>query len=367
MNWEFKLLDCNGVQGERWDALFNQLPLADQDIHYHPDYARVHERTYNQKVRLVVYGDARNFVMMPVVFRDIAQLDFARGKIKVDTRYSIESLYGFGGPLFQSSDLHIELELSFQFWRQFENYCLGAGIVDEFARLHPLFLHPRGALQAIGVSLKEIKPVVVLDLSQPETAWGIRKGHKSAIKKATREGVEVSRSTATGASLEQFQRLYAGTMERNNAGQMWRFENDYFEQCRECLGDARVSLFSACYESETIASCMILHAYQTAYYHFAASNETAFELGANHFLLYRVAEWCRAQGFHWFFLGGGYSAEDGVYRFKAGFTSKRATLYSYTRIHNTEEYARLCELRADWDLEHNRPGTQSTFFPAYRR
>jgi len=115
-----------------------------------------------------------------------------------------------------------------------------------------------------------------------------------------------------------------------------------------------------------VASCLVIHAYETAYYHFGGSSASHFDLRANNLLLFEVALWAKSQGLRWFHLGGGQGPRDSLFRFKAGFSKKAAPLFSYSMIHDSPKYAVLLGMREEYDRRLGIVATQKGFFPAYR-
>ena len=101
---------------------------------------------------------------------------------------------------------------------------------------------------------------------------------------------------------------YYLTMERNNADPRWFFPRSYFAICCDCLGDGRASLFFA-YGGRTPASaCLLIHDYDTAYYHFSGSDDTFHEFCPNNLLVFEAATWAQSRGYRRFHLGGGVSS-----------------------------------------------------------
>jgi lipid II:glycine glycyltransferase (peptidoglycan interpeptide bridge formation enzyme) len=197
---------------------------------------------------------------------------------------------------------------------------------------------------------------------------GVCRGHRSSINKARRNGVTIEARKIDDESLSEFETLYNETMERNQADPLWwHFPSSYFKNYVNCLGEEKILLFNAQYKGEIIASYLILHEFQTAYYHFGGSRELDFNLRANNLLIYEIALWAKKRGYRWFHLGGGIQPDDGVFRFKSGFSKSQALLFSCGRIHDQNRYTQLCSIKESWDLSRNIPPQQSSFFPAYRR
>ena len=66
-------------------------------------------------------------------------------------------------------------------------------------------------------------------------------------------------------------------------------------------------------------------------------------------------------------LGGGSAPEDGIFRFKAGFSKSCSWLYTSNVVYDQQLYCLLCEARDAWDQEIGVHAPSTDFFPAYRR
>lgn len=366
--WAFQILGTGGAQGDLWASRVAGLPRESQDIHFAPDYARIYELTYNTPAFLATYGDEENCVIYPFLRADAATLPFVREHDSLLPAYDISNPYGYGGPLARTrSERELEPLLE-GFFAAFHQYCLQTGIVAEYARLHPLLGNYQRLLSGRWVRLIELKQVIYMDLTADSSKlWaGMGRGHRSSVNKARRLGVVVKRHPVRDGPLADFRRLYAETMDRLEAAEEWQFPESYFSNCATCLGDDRISIFTAYTADAPIASCLVMHAYGTAYYHFGGSSEAHFDLRANNLLLYEVALWAKGEGLRSFHLGGGQGPNDSLYQFKSGFSKKSAPLFSYSRVHDAEKYQRLLDLRAEYNHDHGIQSDSGGFFPAYR-
>ncbi len=369
VKWQMRILRPVGCDGSDWHDLFNGLASINQDVHYTPDYARIYELTYGQEVYLAAYGNEDDYIIMPFMLRNLTLLPFLQGCDYGDSIFDISNPYGYGGPLVRLRDDRSRLELYQGFFKKFHNYCSNHGVVSEFASLHPLLKNHIPLQDGPWVSLVKRKPIIYINLQKDKDAlWkGLSRGNQSSINKSRRLGVEVVREKVSGVPLDDFKRLYMETMARNQATERWLFPDSYFSSCAACLGEDRISLFSAKLDGITIAQYLIIHAHQTVYYHFGGSSKAYFDMRPNNLLMYEVAMWAKDQGYRWFHLGGGYMPDDSLYRFKSGFSKDNAWLYTYGLVHDEARYARLCEMRDDWDLAHGIIKSENDFFPAYRK
>lgn len=369
-DWNLSFLRPSGEDYLRWKNIVYSMSPEKIDIHFSPDYARIYELTYGHEAFLAVYGDQDNFIITPFIRNDVTKLPFMESQHDQPPAYDIESLYGYGGPMAHVSENSSGLlkELYTNYFKTFHEFCLANHIVDEYIRLHPLLANHL-PIQEFGLAnLSLIKPIAYVDLTRDEeTLWhGLRKGHRASVNKARRLGVQVVREQVADEALAVFRHLYKETMERKQAIEEWLFPDSYFTNCADCLGDQRISIFSAKVDGVTAASSLIIHAYQTVYYHFAGSSNVYRDYCANNLLLYEVTLWAKARGYRYFHLGGGFVAGDNLYFFKSGFSNTTAWLYAYKQVHDEKRYTQLCELKNAWDLAQGIQRCDSLFFPSYR-
>jgi hypothetical protein len=364
------LLRPFGEDNLKWKNIISRFSAEKMDVHFTPDYTRIYELTYGKEAFLAVYGDEENYLIVPFSRNDVTQLPFWVSTGGQTSAYDIESLYGYGGPLLcldKNLD-SIKEELYKDFFKTFHDFCVSNNIIAEYYRFHPLLENHVPVKEYGPGKVDLIKPIIYIDLHQDlASLWqGICRGHRSSINKARRSGVTVEVAKVDGENLHVFELLYEETMERNQADPLWRFPASYFKNCIDCLGENRVALFNAKYNGEVIASYLVLHEYQTVYYHFGGSREIDFNLRANNLLIYEIALWAKSKGYRWFHLGGGIEPDDGVFRFKSGFSKDRARLYSYSCIHDQNKYSQLAAMKTAWDLSNKTISKPSHYFPVYR-
>lgn len=367
----FSVLTADGDDGARWSTLVAALPPEQRDIHFLPDYGRIYEKTYGHRPFLAIYSDEKNFVLQPFVRRRLNDLPFLREQGIVDPYCDISNPYGYGGPLSSCNATKETVALCREFDRHFCAYCKDERIASEFTSLHPLIGNHLLVVDAGYVVPDRQKEIVYVDLTVPEEElWHqINRGNRSSINKARRRGVHIEKEPMEAGNLALFNRLYYQTMRRNKAADRWFFPEDYFRNCLDSLGEERVSLFIAFVDGVPASAYFLLHDYATVYYHFGGSDERFFELRPNNLLMYEVVLWAKRNGFLRYHLGGGVSstADDPLLHFKAGFSTNRATLFTYSRIHHQPTYNRLCELKQSHERATIGEVTKSDYFPRYRR
>jgi len=368
--WQLKVLTPKGSDKIEWHRFFNNLDGKNKDLHFLPEYSLIYEQTYGQKGFLAIFGDDEDFIILPFMKRPVGNLTFIKESSLADMENlsDIVNAYGYGGPLAKITHPDVAARLYQEFFSVFSDYCKNVDIICEFASLHPLLKNHQPLNDYKIIEPLQRKKIVYFDLNKTEVElWrGLSRGNQSSINKARQKGVTISREEVSGNALIEFKKLYAETMERQNANQRWIFPEDYFSNCAEKLGHDHVSLFCAHLNDVIIAEYLILHAYHTAYYHFGGSLEAHFEVRANNLLMYEIALWAKKQGYRWFHLGGGLQNDDSLHKFKSGFSKEETRLYTYSRIFDNKQYSELCSMKNKWDEKEGIISKDTDFFPAYR-
>lgn len=361
--------DASGIA--QWRSMVDSLPPQKKDIHFLPEYGEVYRKTYGHEPFLAVFGDQQCFVIQPFVKRRLNDLPFLRDRKNPVPYYDIANPYGYGGPVCQCRSPKEEEKLFAAFDAHFLEFCRRERLASEFSSLHPLLKTQDLAVRSGTVNLVRQKEVVYLDLDAPESQrWKVtRKGHKSSITKARKSGVQIRKVEPTPDNFDQLNRLYYETMRRNNADQRWFFPENYFKNCFECLGQDRVSLFFAYMGGIPVSASILMHDFETVYYHFSGSDSRFYEFCPNNLLIFEMAKWAEAMGFRRFHLGGGVtsSPDDSLFVFKAGFSDKRAAFYTCHRVLDQVTYEHLCNLKMEYELVTEGKVSESDFFPLYRR
>lgn len=368
---EFRVLTTKGSDLIEWESLLTRLPASLRDIHFIPAYGRIYHASYGQDPFLAVCHVGQSFVCQPFVKRRLNDLPFLANCQESCDFYDIANPYGYGGPIVCAAAGADVPSLVAAYEEELTSFALHSGYASEFSSFHPLLRNHELFLAGQAVTPQVQKQIVYMELQGGEEAiWaGLNRGHKSAVNKARRSGVEVHKVEPTVQNIEKFSRLYYRTMERNRAAERWHFPVRYFSDCLEQLGESKASLFFANVGNEVAAAHLLMHDFDTAYYHFGGSDERFNDLRASTLLIYECALWASQQGYHHFHLGGGVSAgpDDNLFRFKSGFSPKTAPLYCYGRILNDSVYSELTTLKREFEVQTLGQEMTSDYFPLYRR
>lgn len=329
---------------EAWKAACTDLKA---DVYHWPEYGLLHRA--EGAPTCVLFESSLGRVLYPFLVRPIG------GTKHVD----LSTPYGYGGAIVRAVEDGGSCDLLAQFLEAFDAECSQRGVVSEFIRLHPLLgnasIYPPDDLHAEH-------DTVVVDLSQSETElWrGIRKGHKSSIRKAQRAGVEI---VFDDTYFDAFVGLYRSTMKRQNASASYRLPGAFFRETLDTLEEAAL-LACALLGGHVVSAAIFLMCSPFGHYHYSGSSQEGLAVCANHALIHRVMHELRERGLRTLHLGGGLSPDDSLHRFKSGFSPLRGRFYTWRRIHDREAYTRLVETRQAEVAQD--AVLDPSFFPLYR-
>jgi hypothetical protein len=252
-------------------------------------------------------------------------------------RCDITSAYGFGGPLGEGPG-----------WRgRFREECGRRSVVSEFIRFHPLRRNDAGLLD-VETSLVQEMVTVDVRRGDDELRAAMRTQGRRNLARAAREGVNVRRT----ADFARFHRAYTDAMHALDADPFYLFDRAYFTALEE-LGDALVVLDAG------QATALYLCGGGAMHYHLGAVTADGRRTGAATAMHFEAMRLARKGGLSTLHLGGGLTAEDSLWRFKATLGDGRAPYRVGRAVHDAEAYAELCAAAGADPAAARR-------FPAYR-
>jgi hypothetical protein len=338
-----------------WLALWKSWPQ--REVFAHPHYVALSAEE-GQRVLCAVVAREGGFVLYPFILRDLTRErywppDAASG-------FDITSPYAFGGP-FAWGDVHGGLVQAF--WSAFDGWAKDKGLVSEFIRFA---LFPGEALPYPG-EREQILKDVVRDLSLTGDAMLMDFEHKvrKNIKKAERSGVTIVRD-ASGERLEEFLVIYRHTLDRREADRRYYFPRAFFERIQRDLS-GQFMYFHALHAGRVVSTELVLVSEENVY-SFLGGTDDAFDLRPNDLLKVEIIRWAQSAGKRRFVLGGGYQADDGIYRYKLSFAPHGVAPFEVgRRIFSRGMYERLVANRALQSRDRGEVWAPSPeFFPAYR-
>jgi serine/alanine adding enzyme len=349
------------VDDSRWPELVRQ---AQADIFYEPSYCRfITAGTANRSIMLV-YEDELGRVFDVTVEKPVTSLPFFADVADQFSRTPVD----LASPDYNSPIVLAEPrnwgELLKRYRRAVDHYCLETGVVTEFVRFHPLSESTSICAQLLEVHFgAELLYVDLLD-GYDKAYQGYRKGHRSTVKKAAREGAgfRLCASSDTDALAAVYQ-LYTETMQRKGAKSVYLHEFGHFQSMSRYLGDHIVIMEALARDQVASANIFFLGRKQM-WFKYSGLDQRYRATGAHTFMMDRAIHWASEHGFDHFMLGGGIEPGDSTHASKRGFSHLSARVHHVKKIHDESALTRLVEAKKAYDSRRGLP-TGTAYFPSY--
>lgn len=320
-----------------------------QDLYYQNDYASLYAANKDDLVNFCFEDQSEVFLNLAIK-KPIHKIG---NRSLSSAFYDLETPYGYGGPLSTTRDVSF-LKRAIQAWK---DYCHSHHLLAEFIRFHPYNLFPVHSPDLLDKCLLD-RQVVCVNLQQSkEERWSeYSKDARNILRKAERNCKLVRLDR-----VDDFLPIYQQTMQRNQAGEFYYFDSEYFDRL---LSLPDMYLLGVTSEQVMIAAGFFAFSKQLGHYHLSANSAEGLKAGANYFLLDRAFDLAKEKGCAEFLLGGGRSnrSDDNLFRFKKKFSKRRKDFYLGLIVHNSavfDEYSSI------WSEEN--PGRNSTFLLPYRQ
>ncbi|RLD62838.1 MAG: hypothetical protein DRJ01_05300 [Bacteroidetes bacterium] len=321
----------------------------DIDVYYLPEYLKVFENNGDGKSQIaIVYNNDKDFLIFPYFIREIESTQL----------FDIITPYGYGGALCKSSTISTEI-----FYKDFEDYCINNNIVSEFIRFHLFDSNPK----LFNGELKNTNDVVIvdtrksIDVIEREYNRSVRKNIRTAIKNEVNVIIDKDFKY-----LEEFYVIYQETMKKNNALKYYYFDINFFEDIAKYLKNNAI-LFHSIYQDRIVASELVIYSKYYSYSFLGGSLDEYIHLRTNNILKHKIIEWSNHNLIKYFILGGGYTKDDGIFRYKKNFSkSDPLNFYVGKKIIMKNQYFDLLDIfrrkinMSILDFE------KVEFFPKYR-
>lgn len=349
------------IDDKRWDEFVRQ---GKADIFYEPSYCRfLTEGTQHQPVMLL-YEDDLGKVFDVTLMKAVSSLPFYASIADKLPRSPVD----LASPDYNSPVLLGEPDNFSQLIKRYrhavDEYCMEMGVVTEFVRFHPL--SESAALYSPILDIHPAAEMVYIDLrSGYEAAFhGYRKGHRSTIKKAAREGASFRFCSADDMdSLTKVYELYIKTMQRKDAKSLYLHGPEHFEKMARHLGDRVVMMQSLVGDGIASANIFLLGR-KHIWFKYSGLDQELRSSGAHTLMLDRAINWACEQGFDYFMLGGGMEPGDSTYASKRGFSHCAASIHHMKKVHDKRMLDLLIEAKRVYDRNLGLP-TETAYFPSY--
>jgi hypothetical protein len=336
---------------------WHRLLPANRSVFGSAGFCAIWEKHHHCVAHLGFWPDNDPQVVYPFFVRPLSALPYLR---EVGGELSDLSTPEFTGPMLVGQPCPESLK---EFARDFSAWCSGHGVVSEFAHLSPWGQFD-GLLNASNLHYN--RDIVFVDLTMTEEQiWesSFIHGCRQNIRRALSEGVIVEKAQGPG-DIREFHRIYHETMKRREASARHCFPESYFQDF--FAGLAGNSLFLlARKESRIIGSILYLYDDDNMYSYLGGADIEFQRCRPTNALHFEAIKWGIAHGKKRLVLGGGFRPNDGIFRFKGGFSPLRAKFFTYQNVQMQDTYDRLCQ---DWMKEFGKPETAEGYshFPLYR-
>jgi hypothetical protein len=352
---EFYILDSNKDYNE-WLGVYNI--WENKEPFAHPSYCLLfcNEKT---TAHCAILSTKYGLILYPFLLRDISKENYG-----CETGfYDIISPYGYGGRfIVHCSNKELLFEL-FEF--NFNNWVKKNNIISEVVKFH-LFTD-----EILPYSGNEEIPFrnIVVDLTQSKDEVWSNFDHKvrKNVNKAKRNNLIVI-SDNTGKHIDDFIKIYHETMDRRSASENYYFNEFFFRQIISKM-QGNFIFFYVMQDNNIISTELCLLSSQYIYSFLGGTTSKYFDLRPNDFLKYEIILWGIENNKSAFVLGGGYSGEDGIFKYKNSFAPQGIVDFKIgTKIFNKDIYNLIVEskikyykskLNIDWT-------PKESFVPSYR-
>jgi hypothetical protein len=226
-------------------------------------------------------------------------------------------------------------------------------VTDPFGDYDEPLLH-----DCFGDFVTPFKSHFASDLSSP--LEHIITKHHARNARIGLEKLTVERCEEPSSHLDDWVRLYSVLIQRHEISGIRAFSRDSFAKQLKTPG---IVCFRALREQQTVGMILWYVQNGVAFYHLGAYTDEGYELRASFALFRKALDYFVGSGLKHANLGAGAglgsAADDGLTRFKRGWSTSVRTAYLCGRIFNRSEYDRLARARGALGI--------TDYFPAYRK
>lgn len=331
-----------------WDSIVRS--FTDYDVFYLSgySYAFMNESPKNGTPVLLYYENGEDRAINVVFKRDVAFDPKLKGKIEIGRYYDLISPYGYGGFWGNVSDWN-------KLNRVYSAYCAENHYVCEFVRFElfsDYYRHYDGEVET-----RTHNVVRSLKMSLDEMWMDFKQKVRKNVNRANTYDLDIIIEN-TDEHLEDFLRIYYGTMDRTDAEGKFYFSKCFYEDINKMKDN--VMYFYVVSKGRIISTELVIYGAENVYSYLGGTDREYFDMRPNDFLKYEIIKWAKEKGLKNFVLGGGYGADDGIFQYKLCLAPHgMCDFYIGRKVFNNEAYDRLVALRLGENLNKK-------YFPLYR-
>jgi hypothetical protein len=352
---ELELLNsADPAQNKKWIEIWDS--WVGHEVYAHPNYADLYRKDNEDSIALYL-ETKKGGILFPLIKRNISLEEWVHSK---DDFYDVISPYGYGGAFGWGDGFDFQAE----FWNLYQQWCKKNKVVSTFVRLS--LFSEQVLIPLDGVDSPYGNIVRSLDLEVDEILYDYKHAVRKNIKRAIKSGLSIA-VDSDGSLLDSFLNIYYSTMERVDATVGYFFPKEFFESMISSLPENFI-FFHVLHEGTVISSELVLVSDDNIYSFLGGTDPEYSNMRPNNFLKHEIIKWGRAQGKENFVLGGGYSKDDGIFKYKQQMAPNgELPFYTFKSIHCDRTYDDLILMRKAWELSQSREWqTEEGFFPGYR-
>ena len=325
----------------RWNAIYDELPIALQDVHFTYDYNNLYQKNGDGEIRLFVFQKNKQLYYYPFLLRAII-IEGSESEFK-----DIETVYGYTGPISTTNDHDFLNEAD----QAFCAYCKSEKIITEFIRFNPLLQNQQLLEGNSAMKLIELRDYISVDLKTIDDSLmtSYSPQNRNKIRKAEKSGVKIV-FDKNGEAFSEFESIYLENMTRLNAANMYFFSPDFFTALKKLVIKSGVLLLAKM-EEEIIGATVFFKSNMYSHYFLSSVSEAGRKNGVSNLMVHKGLLWAKENNAQMMHLGGGVSADqnDPLLVFKKNFSEKTVKFFIGKRIHDQEVYDKLIKV---WDSSH---------------
>ncbi|WP_144362893.1 GNAT family N-acetyltransferase [Mediterraneibacter gnavus] len=338
----------------RWNNTVKS--IKGYDVFYLNEYvdAFMREDESNGVPVLLYYENGDDRAVNVVFKRDVSKDHHFVGKLETDTYFDLITPYGYGGFLGEISDYD-------SLNNAYSQYCMDNRYVCEFVRFElfsDYYQQYEGEIES-----RTHNVVRNLESSMDEIWMDFKQKVRKNVKRANTYGVEVI-IDEPGTYMDDFLRIYYGTMERSDAENQFYFKKPFFE---ELMSMENAVMFHVRFEEKIISTELVIYGAENCYSYLGGTDSEYFYTRANDFLKFEIIKWAKEKGLKNFVLGGGYGSDDGIFQYKMNLAPHGIKdFYIGRKIFDNVAYQQLLNIRSKGNTDMGDKLINTGFFPAYR-
>lgn len=332
--------------------------VNDSNVFYSHEY--INSIAQKNFIYFTLYKEDNIIALMPIYLKTIN--DYGTCNQNNSVYFDASSPYGYGGPLFNSSNSKDEILL---FWKKVDEWYQNNNVVTEFIRFNLCGNHEHYTGHLIP-TLNNVRGTLV----DFETLWTnfkqkVRNNYRKSLKCNLK--AKIYTNNIEPSIIEKFHNIYIKSLNRNKAASNYYFTKSYFEDLVN--NNPNETLLVLVYKDDlAISAELILTDNDTLYSHLGGTHSEYFNMRPNDFLKIEVMKWALENQKKYYVLGGGRTNGDGLYQYKKSFfpVDDDVVFYTGRKIINHSTYNNLIkEIKVEFTNAMDDIKDSKKYFPIY--